>query len=625
MSQAVVDPLLTSNYLDLEREQRNALVISSVPMANGTICVLSRYGDTVWDLLPYMPHANRGDSEKKLRFDILPASWRESIKALLYAYWIHGRDGWRRPTCSTLIGTLKNFKPVAEYLISLGVTRFADVRPIHLAAYRQSRENSENKVQRVHIYRAIELAWVLKPYLKDHLPRHPWPDSSAWHMAGLSRRGPRRSKTQNIPMDIAAALFQAAEEMFERAPVLLGVRRALDDLVRQRHTQKERKLLVKQCLAKVGIATPRALKSQFAQLRTAGYFILGFLTGMRNHELASLQAGCYYETEQDGITYGWVKGVSIKTGEGATEWMIPPFAQRFITLLEEISHPVREQVESELAMLSKKLEKSSPDSLQFKSLVVRRQKLLQHRNGLFLAPSVDGKGMVLTRLQRWNELLAQFASDHHIDWKPATHELRRTFAVFVAEQGRGNLLYLKKHFKHWSLDMSALYALNEHQDPELYGEILNSMNELQTDTVANWLEPEAKLAGKGGDRVIRQRVHMKNMNMKNRREMAMRAGKGITIRSTGHSWCMADQFSCGGKGLYDSMRCIDCSHGLIDEAHRPIWQGIWHQQLELRNLTDIGPAAKARVEESIIAVQTILGKLGVEVDMPVQGEPDAQT
>jgi len=56
-------------------------------------------------------------------------------------------------------------------------------------------------------------------------------------------------------------------------------------------------------------------------------------------------------------------------------------------------------------------------------------------------------------------------------------EFRRTFAANVAGPILGDLVYLKHHYKHWSLDMTALYALNTQQEQELFGEVLHAVRE----------------------------------------------------------------------------------------------------------------------------------------------------
>ncbi|WP_088710791.1 hypothetical protein, partial [Noviherbaspirillum denitrificans] len=418
------------------------------------------------------------------------------------------------------------------------------------------------------------------------------------------------SGTQSIPLEIASALFRHADAVLQEAPLLLQVRDELADLERRATVGYKRMFVLKnRHLRSRGLPPLQAYQRALIDVRIAGYIVLGLLSGMRNQELADIRVGCYYETEVDGVTYGWLRSVSRKTGEGATEWMIPPYAGQVIALLERLSQPLREELQAELAAIDGQLAGMADSDAQRVVLLARRTALRQHQHGLFLGKTAASGNIAILSLFSWNAELKRFARNHGIPWQPTTHELRRTFAVFVAAHGRGNLLYLRDHFKHWSLDMTALYALNETQDVDLYAEILEKMEQEQAVRIASWLDPEVRLAGKAGERIMRQRVHMKSMNMVSRKEMAERAGQGILLRSTGHSWCMADVLSCGGRGLYDAMECADCSHAVIDETQRDTWHGLWLQQLELREVNDIGPAAQAKIEESIATVKQILRKL----------------
>ncbi|MDB5935350.1 MAG: hypothetical protein JWQ01_2694 [Massilia sp.] len=48
---------------------------------------------------------------------------------------------------------------------------------------------------------------------------------------------------------------------------------------------------------------------------------------------------------------------------------------------------------------------------------------------------------------------------------------KRLTACYAARSQFGDLRYLRDHFKHWSLDMTLGYAMNESQEMELYLEI----------------------------------------------------------------------------------------------------------------------------------------------------------
>jgi integrase len=60
--------------------------------------------------------------------------------------------------------------------------------------------------------------------------------------------------------------------------------------------------------------------------------------------------------------------------------------------------------------------------------------------------------------------LKSFCADHSIlgeDGKPYplhAHQFRRTYARYVARAELGDLLTLRDHFGHWSIDMTTYYA-----------------------------------------------------------------------------------------------------------------------------------------------------------------------
>ena len=70
--------------------------------------------------------------------------------------------------------------------------------------------------------------------------------------------------------------------------------------------------------------------------------------------------------------------------------------------------------------------------------------------------------------------LKRFMLAHNIDWEVAP-QFRRTFARYVARSQLGDVRYLRDHFKHWTLDMTAIYAEDQVRDKELFDEIYVAM------------------------------------------------------------------------------------------------------------------------------------------------------
>jgi hypothetical protein len=92
----------------------------------------------------------------------------------------------------------------------------------------------------------------------------------------------------------------------------------------------------------------------------------------------------------------------------------------------------------------------------------------------------------------------------------------------------------------------------------------------------------------------------------------------IHIRATGHGWCLAQGEGCGGAGLYEAYRCVDCKNAVIDDSFADIWLGIHEQQRELLALDDVGPAVQQRARRDADRSATVLSDLGIEIpqEMP---------
>lgn len=95
--------------------------------------------------------------------------------------------------------------------------------------------------------------------------------------------------------------------------------------------------------------------------------------------------------------------------------------------------------------------------------------------------------------------------------------------------------------------------------------------------------------------------------------MAEYAGS-ITLNGTGHSWCVGNArgTGCGGLCVFEAPMCVDCRYGIIGPEHRPVWEGIRDQQLEVLALNDVGESGRARARRILDAAQTVLKRLDGE-------------
>jgi hypothetical protein len=273
-----------------------------------------------------------------------------------------------------------------------------------------------------------------------------------------------------------------------------------------------------------------------------------------------------------------------------------------LTRISHSSTPYQRQIEDEI----KDREANNPHDPQIIEAI-------RHRHVLFLGRAKN-LGLVRTLSnQTWNIALRNFAQRCGLDIKLTSHQFRKTFAVYTAKSPYGDLLYLRNHFKHWSLDMTTLYALNEHQDFDLYGEVLAAKEDIKIGIVEHWLDQETLLTGGSANKIKQYRESIPELKVfETRKQMAEAISEQVHIRATAHVWCINDTAGCKSQGLINRTNCVDCENSVIDDTKKTVWQGIYQQQLELLEIDDIGQAAKARVLRDVEKVARVLTDLGMK-------------
>lgn len=549
--------------------------------------VVSRFGDAVWDLSPYIRTANTARSQTLIHWGKLPACFVPGVKAIVFRYWMSGRPGGVRPSAATAILLVLQLRKFLHWVHSLGVQRLADISPLHCMGWVQRcRDRKLAARSQKSAYWAIEALYVFREHTGEAMQCHPWPESSARRLAGIAALDATVPSTKLIPAPITQRLFQVALELVERA-----------DSILERSS-----------------GVPRWHDAESILLRSACYVVLGLTSGCRNHELASIEQGAVRKSTSDGEVYFWLKGISSKTHAGSSEWMIPEIGARCVEILERWAQPLRKVLEADLHGLRRQLTSSVPNCPEHSKLLTRRRQLEADRNRLFLGRS-NGRIVSCVAGSHWRKLMRGFAKYAGVDWPLATHQLRRTFAANAASHILGDLVYLKHHYKHWSLDMTALYALNAQQEQELFDEVLHAVREKKVRIIEHWLEEGCLIIGGGSPPIKAFRAKHRLASVATRRKLAEDTSELVNIRATGHGWCLASDAGCGGVGLYEPTRCLDCRNGVIDSSHVPVWRGILAQQRELLvEAADCGPSGRARIERDLAHSQTVLRDLGVTLE-----------
>lgn len=594
----------------LGAEQRDALIVSMRKTSEHTWSVVSKYGDRIWWLSGFTTNTRKSDT--KLNFDCVASEFQDIAKETTYRYMRRGREGGKRPKSASVKNHFKGVAAFFRYLSDLGISRLSDATPLvcsnYALALTQRIEAADKSISPSTVSKrleSIEALHELSLHTDDPMPSHPWPESSAMHISGYSKSRRSDRKTPLIPHEQFAQLFQAAWALVQHADYLLALRDALAEIERAAHGLSRLTVNARKTKSLEGLGWSEGIKTlqvELTRLRTACYIVIASLSGCRIHELAFLRAGCCYSTEgSDGVPYWWMRSRSSKTDEGHTEWMVPEAAVTAIKVMERWSAPLHVELNEEIDRLRR--EGAAVDAIADAE---------EHVDALFVGQDPGRRFVVRTvATQHWNTVLKEFANQHGIKVRLRTHQFRRTFANYAARSQFGDLRYLKRHFKHWSMDMTLGYALNEDQEMALFLEIQDELEDLKEHVAADWLSPTARLAGGYGANLVNWRSREENIVMfKNHGAMVRSIAQSTAIRSNGHAWCTADSHDCAGNDV-DPLRCGDgCSNAVVGEEHIAIYNSLYRDLERLRSCDDIGPGGAARVERDLTRCRKLLTQLG---------------
>jgi hypothetical protein len=330
-------------------------------------------------------------------------------------------------------------------------------------------------------------------------------------------------------------------------------------------------------------------------------YILSICTGARNDEVLGVERGAYREEVIGGVTYRWLKMTENKTGKGPVEYLCPSVAGRVVRLLERWAQPFHDLLEEEIRELEAQLPAAERDLRLLKARADARR--------LFVCTSSSTGwkvGSVSSHGSRGG--LQRTARAAGVDWELNPHQTRRTYARMVVESrmGRASLVFLKWQLKHSAMTMTQGYASNPIADRTLFEDFLDEMAMFKTELLDSWTL-DTPLSGGAGRAIkaLRATPHA------SRHALLKSAAEHIHVRATGHGWCLAESRGCGGAGLYEATRCVNCKDGVIDPSFAETWQQIHAQQRELLDLDDAGPAVRTRAEREVRLSAVVLKDLGL--------------
>lgn len=334
-------------------------------------------------------------------------------------------------------------------------------------------------------------------------------------------------------------------------------------------------------------------------LATCGALI-GAITGMRYCEWYELDPSSYREETYKGITHCLLVGKTSKLNHGVPRrhaWVTAPVARLVIELLTAVSDPRRRRllIQANDLELSGQPQAAAKLAESSKSLFLALGVHSNNGKGAMAAsssinsalkrfvasvPNEDGTlGAYLRKehLSEFKVLNRQWRSDIPLDklWPIATHQFRRTFAVFLLRNGFGSFLQVKEQFAHHNLSMSIWYGRNSEvatefdmeQDAELQAELAEMNAILMTDIAEKIYLSNEPISG-GAGLSIRAQIAQGNIVFESREEIEAAVRNGdLTIVDNGHSLCLNPSCSRLDCTIDPVINPVLCNHNVIMGQH----------------------------------------------------------
>jgi len=503
------------------------LPVSAVVLDDGRSQVVSRYRDPVWDFYPYIPLDNVTASAKQIDWRIALTDGRkltdpehqhllESSKDFIWSLFSQPVEGRVRPGMMTLIAKVAYLIPLLRWMVQVGLPRFAGLAGRTLEYVPVARQLSDGRKAaqttvgcRLRILEDLHHQWGK---ISDALPPHPWPQDSSCALAGIKVGNiHRKPKTEVLPDAIASRIAEAALEYIQKnsGHILAGLQAVYESMdVETRARRKKGWIALTHTYAAraAGFKGGTHLRTESIYLRTACYIVIDQFSGARDSEMMSLEEGCIVPGKsRDGSTdILWLHGTIYKTGMRPHKWPVPPVVEEAVTVLTRLTAPLRKRVRLEEVLLHERI--ATAIANEKARLLKRLHTVRKQKNRLFLNPGTHGEVTVLSGAHV-NNNLREFCTHAGIldkDGRPYplhSHQFRRTYAHFIARSELGDLLTLRDHFGHWSIDMTAYYADGGadtfEADIELLEMIANEKMGRQIEIIGDYLDTDTPM-GNGG-------------------------------------------------------------------------------------------------------------------------------
>lgn len=591
----------------------------------------SLFGDNLWSFRHELKYQGVPESAAVINWDFLlddehmlskdkVRALTVSCKCILYSLKFERIGRYRAWGIRSLVSGFTSLKSYARWMSKRGIYKFSDMKTSHWITWRLEINEQLSFGTRSKVLTTLNAIHQQREMLDDAMEVHPWPSDTVGFIGSFDGLG----QTPAIPMEVAQELFNSAFSEVENSYQIIKNHLLWQKLRLDPSGKRYKGNNINESSRKFTENTGLIVKTHtdaLADLRTASVITILGLSGMRIGEYLNLKTNCMsVSLGRDGTKYYWVSGHTFKLHElpHHHSWVVPKIVHRAIKIIRILNHEYRLQLEKDYATCRTKLMKSGRQKTE---ALVSLETLGKQRGGLHLrSMGVDP----LNRIAIISDAGIKASFKHYIEskdirkldgelWPLSAHQFRRTFARMIAASAMGDLRYLRKHLDHWTVEMTTHYAKGGQEGQDLFNLVKDEALELKTDLTESWMDSEEPLSGGAASRIKEIRERDDFHAISDKRAYARVVAGDVTIRATGHSFCLSSNAGCGGRGLYDSTLCVDCNSGIIDKSFGPFWQAVRQQQIELLGEfgKDLGDSVRIRCERHLEKAETVLKALGI--------------
>jgi hypothetical protein len=617
---------------------------------------LSYFMDDIWDFRAYVrTRSAHSQGASVWNWAYIPEGFRNAVRHLMYLHLFEKR----RTSSEGITGLSRRFSAwsgLSQLCIqceipemsALTLPRMQQKLMAEIAARKLAKQRVEHLLASLtlaHRYGFIDFPYTNIALLADK----------------LADNGKKSQQTLAIPQPVAVQIYSHAINRIEvwyrarqKLALLFGNYLTLQEQ-NQPKALKNTLLNNRPFLTRLGkeshyvFAPTDTLTVLYNDILAACGTVIGAVSGMRHGEWFELDAHSYQEQTFKGITHSLLVGKTSKLTKGNPvrhAWVTAPVAKIATTLLAAITAPRRTRLQIQA------------DTLRETGRHNAATRLVEHGESLFLALGAKGRNVVVTKSSIKNALdrlvatapakdgsLGAYLRQEHLPefnalnrhrnavdiplnklWPIATHQFRRTFAVFLLRNNFGSFLQVKQQFAHMNISMSIWYGNNSEiarsfdmeKDPEIQAELAEMNMLLMTDIAEKIYLTDEPVTGRAGIQ-IREQIAQGNIVFHSREEITTAIRKGeLTIVDNGHSLCLnphCERLNCTIDPIINP---VLCSHDVIMTQHAQLRVDLRerlirrHRNALNQNLNQPNLLAKTLV--GIRACEKIMAEHGIDFE-----------